>query len=416
MNPGILSPLILAAAIAAAPAVARAKGTPCPEGHPLVADLGISSIECDCTIQTFAGARPRLWRFRNEPRIRSLREGSSASAVLREGDVITAIDGHLITTREGGRRFANPSVGTPVTLAIRRDGRTISARLAPESVCADETVLGYTPIAPRVQTMLRAPMTLRAVPEPPAPLATPEAPATPAVPPRAPRAPRAMTMPGWRWEGGAALPDRVFEVVPRGWFGMSLNCSDCSLEGGEGDQPPVWTFSSFPEVGMVEPGSPASRGGIRAGDRLTHIDRIALNTDEGGRRFGGVRPGQTVEFTLRRDGAERRLTAVAGTRPEPRAAQMEEVIGRLRELRTLDSERMSAEMARLEAELAMMRARQVSQDKRLRYAGSVGGSDVEVRGLHNVVVDDSGDEIVIITSDARIVIKPSARAGDRKKK
>ena len=52
-------------------------------------------------------------------------------------------------------------------------------------------------------------------------------------------------------------------------------------------------------------------------------------------------------------------------------------------------------------------SREASRD-RLRYAGAVGGSEVEVRGLENVVVDDSGDEIVITTRDATIRIRKAA--------
>jgi len=47
--------------------------------------------------------------------------------------------------------------------------------------------------------------------------------------------------------------------------------------------------------------------------------------------------------------------------------------------------------------------------RRLRYAGSVAGSDVRGARLGNVVVDDSGDEVVIITRDATIRIRPSGK-------
>ena len=408
------STLLLAALVIAAPS-ARAED-PCPDGRDRVPDLGIGRLDCDCSFQSFGDTRPRLWRFRGEPVVRSLRAGSPAAAVMREDDVITAIDGHLITTREGGRRFANLQMGRPVTVTFRRDDRVLNAQLAPEAVCPDEAMLPVAPMPPMppMPHMEFFPSQPGA-PAPPAEVGEPSTPPTPRAPraPRPPRTPRATLLPGWRWNGESP---QVFEVVPRGWFGMSLNCSDCKSERSEGSGP-VWTFTTLPEVAMVEPGSPAARGGLRAGDVLTHIDRVALNTAEGGRKFGAVRPGQNVVFTVQRGGTPQRIKVVAGTRGEARV-KVQEMLDRVQGLgeREVDGKRLSAEMKALQAELTKLRARQSEQSRRLRYAGSVGGSDVEVRGLHNVVVDDSGDEIVIITNDARIVIKPSARSGERKKK
>lgn len=47
----------------------------------------------------------------------------------------------------------------------------------------------------------------------------------------------------------------------------------------------------------------------------------------------------------------------------------------------------------------------MSRDQKLRYSGSVGGADVEVRGPGSVNVQGDGDDLLIITADAVIRIK-----------
>ena len=49
----------------------------------------------------------------------------SPAGKLHTGDILIAIDGVLITTRDGGRRLANLRPGVPITLRIRRDGKEI---------------------------------------------------------------------------------------------------------------------------------------------------------------------------------------------------------------------------------------------------------------------------------------------------
>ena len=71
---------------------------------------------------------------------------------------------------------------------------------------------------------------------------------------------------------------------------------------------------------MVSPNSPAGRAGLRAGDRLTHIDGISLLSKEGGRRFGQVVPGQKVKLTVKRGNSTLTKELRLSSRPETRAA------------------------------------------------------------------------------------------------
>src|SRR5262249_36233148 len=98
-------------------------------------------------------------------------------------------------------------------------------------------------------------------------------------------------------------------------------------------------------------------------------------------------------------------------RPGETSIPLEELQDKLRELSEhRDYQQMTSEMRRLarEMESVGIRVSREASRERLRYAGAVGGSEVEVRGLENVVVDDTGDEIVITTRDATIRIKKAA--------
>ena len=305
-----------------------------------------------------------------------------------------------------------------MTLVVRRDRRESTVRITPGTTCLDNVPgAAHTPMPPMPPMPTVAPMTYASPSEAPTPPETPEAPVAPptprtlsygykystdVTPPAPPRAPRAY------------LPRRP--SLPRGWFGVSLNCSECGSELGPEDRAPVWKFGDLPEVYIVEPGSPAARAGLQRGDVLSQINGISLMSPEGGKLFGAVRPGQTVKWTVLRGGSKRDVNVVAATRPEDRAESMSDLMERLRDLREHQQvEQLEPQLHRLEMELDKVRTAMPAlapnpEGRRLRYAGSVGGSDVEVRGLGNVVVDDDGDEIVITTRDATIHIRPQGKS------
>ena len=131
--------LVLAATLVAAlvpGGIARAQIT-CPEGRPITGDLGIERYRC-------IGGACEIWTetelglthvFTTEPRIDRLDpEGPSAGA-LREGDVLVAIDGILITSEDGGQRLANLRPGVAAVLWIRRGDRDLEVRVVPVPGC-----------------------------------------------------------------------------------------------------------------------------------------------------------------------------------------------------------------------------------------------------------------------------------------
>jgi len=408
-----------------APGMARATAdgekTPCADHQERVGDLGILSLDCDCSYSAHSRStdgRVRLvrrWTFRSEPEVGGIRPDGPAAGKLREGDALTAIDGVLITTRDGARRFAEIAPGATATLTVRRNGREIPVRIVADAVCPEMALTPETNVIVISQSDARAPDP----PTPPVPQIALEVPQTPETP-EAPEAPQAPQVPEVaRRARIAALPMPAIpteDALPRGWSGFGLTCRDCGGRPGDEGKPPVWKFGTLPTIYFLDPGSPAARAGIQIGDVLTQLDGVSLLTEEGGRRFGALKAGQSVRWTVRRGGNTRTLTVVTAPRPGERTVPLAELRERLRALSEQhDTERMSREMQRLarEMERAGYRVDRVDRETtrdRLRYAGAVGGSEIEVRGLENVVVDDSGDEIVITTRDATIRIRKAAAA------
>lgn len=120
------------------PAVAAAQeaDADCSWAGPAPARIGIERLLCRggwCEINVRDEGGVRLHRFSTEPVIQELAD--DAVEGLAEGDVIVAVDGALITTREGGRRLANLVTGVPVRLRLRRHGRSLELLATPVPGC-----------------------------------------------------------------------------------------------------------------------------------------------------------------------------------------------------------------------------------------------------------------------------------------
>lgn len=108
----------------------------CPWAGPAPAGLGIERVLCvggDCEINHAAPDGGLEHRFSTEPRIDRLRPW--ASPKLREGDVLTSVDGEPITTVAGGRALARLTPGTTVVLGLRRGVDYLEVRLTAQSGC-----------------------------------------------------------------------------------------------------------------------------------------------------------------------------------------------------------------------------------------------------------------------------------------
>lgn len=414
-------------------------------GRDPVGYLGISGIECDCTIST--PGSPQEWRFRSEPRITSLEMDSRGGAVLKTGDVITHVNGKSIRTSEGARALADVRPGQAIILTVRRNGETLKYALTADSACPNDTRLFsiYTPGSPRMPPGVYG----RATPAP------------------APRT--AIGVRPAQGVGVAPTARAVYASMPRASFGMGLSCSGkCTMAFSERNGTATMSFSQPPEVYSIEKGGPADRAGIQRGDILTHINGKALDSDEAGRLFATAKPGETVRFTIQRGGDNKTVSVKAAhrTTPMPALAQTTESLDRARESLTHLQREQTEQLKRLQEHVRVSgrmeeeRLREVqremleqershnrkltelarelsnadsrmraatgsagvacavpspaptaagSMSRTLRYSGSLGESDIEVRGTNPVSVTENRDEVLITTGGTVVRIKKNKK-------
>lgn len=415
--------------------VSVGRAASCPGGAATVGDLGVDLHCQDCELSYRASSRSWRWRFRSEPTIKHVGASGPSHGKLRSGDVLVSVDGRLITTRSGGARLADLEPGEPVTVSVRRNGRDVTTEITPAAACPTDVGLAVAPIPPVPPVTVTVPELVR----------PPTAPLTIAAGVAGVLAPYPQTLSG-----------------TKAWFGFGLSCSNCKFyplrheeiaaaeaqlkartQGNNGDPGQVrelyrelesyrregsrWEFSENPRVFSVDEDGPADRAGLRRGDILTHIDGLALLSDEGGKRLGQAKSGDEVEFIYRRGTTVGTAKVTAARGPSVRGlaserayfrslALLERSLSRIE--RTTDAE-VRAEVVRLQAQLREAEVVQRAATREairalrvrtwpLRYSGAIAKVNVTVRSHGSVVVsrDETTGEVVITTSDATIRVKP----------
>jgi serine protease Do len=95
----------------------------------------------------------------------------------------------------------------------------------------------------------------------------------------------------------------------RGWVGVAYTTSI-----GQSDQNGNVIFSDYPVIESIEPGSPAERAGLQAGDKI-----LALNNQDLKRNplpVGNMlQPGRKILFRFRRDDLTRNVSVTVAPRP-----------------------------------------------------------------------------------------------------
>ncbi|MGQ0815028.1 MAG: PDZ domain-containing protein [Gemmatimonadota bacterium] len=405
----------------ATPGAAQVTAASCGGRQP-VGYIGITSLDCDgCSLA--APGSEKEWSFRTEPRIGSLGRDSRAAGILKVGDVITHVNGKAITTREGAQEFRNIDAGESVVISVRRKGEPLKFAFSADSVCPNDVrLLGIPGRGPIATT--------------------------------SPAAPAARLTPSAR------------PISPRVSFGMGLSCrGNCSIDVKNDGDKHIMKFSAPPEVYSIERGGPADKAGIRRGDVITHINDLRMDSEKGGEAFANAKPDQEVRFTLQRGNERRTVTVKAVSRYAPsspnlaqssesllkarealtllqrdQADQMRKLQEELRRAERLDRERLEEvdrEILRAEREREQLSelARELGRadgrmraaladsmrnacpapgatpapgsgsSRTLRYSGTLGDSDIEVRGSNPVSVTETRDEVVITTTGTTVRVK-----------
>lgn len=309
--------------LAGTPAGGQASTQP-PRNREIVGHLGITAIECDCT---FDGRNPgaRDFRFRSNLVVLGVAPAGPSAGLIFADDTIFEIDGTPLRSRAGGSSFANIRPGQRVTLGVRRAGRPLRIAVTAAGINAnDPSGLGqYMPLAPESSDYdTPTPQSAPRAPTPPMP-GTPRAPVAPT---RRPDPPTASTPPF-----AESPPVPPSPASPDGWFGFSIRCNECGWSRSGSESTPRWESTTPPQIGIVASGGPADIAGLRAGDRITHIDGASILAPEGARRFGAVKPGQRVRLTVTRNGTPITREFTLAERPRPTSGRSSlRYTGRLR--------------------------------------------------------------------------------------
>jgi S1-C subfamily serine protease len=110
---------------------------------------------------------------------------------------------------------------------------------------------------------------------------------------------------------------RSMQSMPAGWLGCTFSGS-YSVTQKDGNKA-VMRFDDYPTVEAVDPGSPAEKAGIQAGDKLLALDGNDLT--EGSPPFSELlRPGAKLNVKVKRGERTKALHVTVGKRPRSYAS------------------------------------------------------------------------------------------------
>jgi len=272
---------------------------------------------CVLTVTQESKGWRKVWSFATEPRIAEIAPDSPAAQALQVGDEVVAIDGVLITSAEGGQRFANIEPNRTITIRYRRRGQAVDIVVragrrcglfveglrtkGPSSRLRDASFLDdvLSRLAPGMRVQLSQLPRIRIQKD-------------------SAQGDITITLPGGlevgiAHEGVESSVRKRIPFVPEGHLGLRWSCQSCSATNKDGRR--VWSFPRPLRVTGIEAGGPADLAGVRIGDQLTAVNGHRIESEKGGEAFSDMQPGQPVQLTLRGpDGRERIVTVVPAAR------------------------------------------------------------------------------------------------------
>lgn len=293
MRPGVASSraITFALGMIAVPALAGAQE--CSHGLPAFGSLGIGEFQCvggSCSVNQRTGD-PYAHSFSTEPRLRDIDPEGPGAAALREGDVLVAINGALITTAEGGRRLGSVRPGETVELTLRRGSREIAASVEARRSCA----------LPRLEVSLddrfRGPLAYTLATSDRAWALTTDSTHPTRIFADSLKVTWAPLRAATRY-GAIAATGLAGRLAPRVEFGIELSCGSCGWVGDGGEL--AFRTDRFPVIETVERGGPADAAGVQPGDVLLTVQGVPVTTREAGLRLGSLEAGEPVELEVRR--------------------------------------------------------------------------------------------------------------------
>jgi hypothetical protein len=287
----------------------------------------------------------RTWVFLSEPRVWKVDQEGPSGGKLEVGDLILTVNGQSVAEIGASKRLQYPEPGEELVLTVRRNGKEKDFTIMATKFKLDEDIFSDHEIF-RVDSTgtfsIRSPLPSKAT----------------------------STM---VTEVQSAEP-RVSRT--RSWFGLGLETGGIVVTH-PGQEHAYIYFDNLPQIYSVDKNSPAARAGLQRGDVITHINSLPLDRDEGGRLFSSVEPGEEIEFVILRNGKSQAVTLVAEEHPEIHLVKVHTPVRFI--MRELED-----------------------REKHLRYAGTLGDTDIEVRGVGEVSVTKFPTKISISTGDITV--------------